>query len=478
MKTIFIALDHGLAVAYFFETNLINTLVERDARIVVLAPEAMLPLLRERYPNSKVIIESVRDVQTTRYKKEYHPSLQEYFEHVRRASASPRIPLMYVDRNRKWKEIEAKERHKIALLLLRPVIGLLRYSRLARWVFRRVQQALFTPRIYDDLFDRYQPDLILSNSAGWRLDQYLLREAKRRRIKTATIIVGWDNPSSQGLPGALVDYVIVWSEVHKRELVVGVDWPARHVYVCGMPLYDGYISKKWLMPREEYFKLHDLDPGKHLIAFAATALGISPNIHIVELLAEMVKNQSFDQPSQLLVRLHPNHFKPFPHYRAEAEAIYKLAEQYQDMHVVAPKEVSKVLERYSGEDFPEKASMLAYCDVLVTIYSTMVVEAALHGKPSVSACIDAPVGWKDKFSLPLREIADWPTATRVNQAKAGKLAMTADELRQAINIYLSNPDLDMAERRKFLEDEMTFLNGEATRVTAECLWSLACGDKV
>ena len=122
--------------------------------------------------------------------------------------------------------------------------------------------------------------------------------------------------------------------------------------------------------------------------------------------------------------------------------------------------------------------MLAYCDVLVTIYSTMVVEAALHGKPSVSACIDAPVGWKDKFSLPLREIADWPTATRVNQAKAGKLAMTADELRQAINIYLSNPDLDMAERRKFLEDEMTFLNGEATRVTAECLWSLACGDKV
>ncbi len=32
------------------------------------------------------------------------------------------------------------------------------------------------------------------------------------------------------------------------------------------------------------------------------------------------------------------------------------------------------LERYAGEDYPEKASMMAHCDVLVTLYSTMVVE--------------------------------------------------------------------------------------------------------
>ena len=475
MKTIFIAFDHGLAVAYFFETALLGYLLEKEARIVVLVPEAMLSLLRERYSHLNIIIESVRDVQATQYRKEYHASLQEYFEHVRRAGASLRIPLNYVERNRLWKEIDARGRHKIALLLLRPAIWLLRHSRLARQVFRHIQQALFTPHIFDDLFDRYQPDLLLSNTAGWRMDQYLLREAGRRGIRTGAVIVGWDNPSSQGLPGALVDDVIVWSEIHKQELVDGVDWPAGHVHICGMPLYDGYISGKWLMSRDEYFELHSLDPNKHLIAFAATALGISPNIHIVEMLAEMVKNQVFSRPAQLLVRLHPNHFKPYPHYRAEAEAIYKLAEQYPDMHVVAPKEVSKGVERYSGEDFPEKSSMLAYCDVLVTIYSTMVVEAALHGKPSVSACIDSPVGWKDRFSIPLREIADWPTAMRVNRAKAGRVAFTADELREAISIYLSNPDLDLAERRKFLEDEMAYLNGEATRVTAECLWSLAQG---
>jgi hypothetical protein len=472
MKTIFVTLDHGLSVAYFFETDLIKLLLEKGVRIVVLVPDAMLPLLRERYGNLNVIVESTCDAQVAKYKLGYHPSLQEYFEHVRRASASPRIPLTYVDRNRKWKETEAKGRHKFALILLRPVIWLLRHSRVSRLAFRRLQQKLFTSNIYTDLFDRYQPDLVISNTAGWRMDQYLLREASRRGIKTAAVIVGWDNPSSQGLPGAFVDYVIVWSEVHKHELVDGVDWPAKNVLIGGMPLYDGYISRKWVMPRDEYFKLHDLDPNKKLVAYAATALGISPNFHIVKLLADIINSQSLGEPSQLLVRLHPNHFKPYPHYQEEAKAIYELAKQYPDMHVVAPKEVAKGLERYSGEDFPEKASMLTYCDVLVTIYSTMVVEAALHGKPSVSACIDAPNGWGKKFWVPLHEIPYWPTATRINKANAGKTAMTADELCQYIDEYLANPDLNATERRRFLESELAFLDGESTQVTAKLLLSL------
>jgi len=476
-KTILLVLDHGLALAYFLETDLVNLLAEKDARLVLLVAEAMLPLLREKYSNPRIIFESVRDKQALRYQKSHYAGLQELFDHVRRASASRRVPLTYVDTHRRRREMEARGRRKIVLPFLRPLIGLLRRSRLARLLFRHTLQILFTPHIYDDLFERYQPDLIVCNTAGWRLDQYLLREAKRRGIKTATVIVGWDNPSSQGLPGAFIDYAVVWSEIHKWEMVAGVDWPAEKVYIGGMPLYDGYISRKWVMPRDEYFKLHHLDPNKRLIAFAATALSISPNLHLVKLLTEMTGGQTLEAPSQLLIRLHPNHFKASPHYQEEARAIYEIARQFPDVHVVEPKEVPGGFERYSGEDFPEKGSMLAHCDILVTIYSTMVVEAALHDKPFISACIDTPGGWPDKFWVPLHEVPGWPTASRVNRAKAGKLALTPEELRQALNDYLSHPDLNAAERRHFVEDELTFLNGEATRRTADHLWSLACGDK-
>lgn len=107
----------------------------------------------------------------------------------------------------------------------------------------------------------------------------------------------------------------------------------------------------------------------------------------------------------------------------------------------------------------------------------MVVEAALHDKPFISACIDTPGGWQDKFWVPLHEVPSWPTASRVNRAKAGKLALTSEELRQALDDYLSHPDLNAAERCHFVEAELTFLNGEATRRTADYLWSLAYGDK-
>ena len=35
----------------------------------------------------------------------------------------------------------------------------------------------YTPGMYTDLFERYQPDLVVASTPGWRLDRYLLREA-------------------------------------------------------------------------------------------------------------------------------------------------------------------------------------------------------------------------------------------------------------------------------------------------------------
>lgn len=477
MTTIFVSLDQGLAMAYFLETDLLRLLADRpDSRLVILVPEEMLDLLASRYARPGVIFESMRNREAARYQREYFGGLQYNLEYLRRASASRRIPLTYVDTHRQRKEAEAENAlYLLYLKSLRPILWINRRSRLVRMAFRRLSSALFTPHIYDDLFERYRPDLVVANTAGWRLDQYLLREAHRRGIRTLTFIVGWDNPSSQGLPGAFVDYATVWSAEHKRELVEGVDWPAENVHIGGMPLYDGYFSRRWVIPREEYFRQHGLDPAKKLIAFAATALSISPNLHIIRELAGMVARQEFGLPTQLLIRLHPNHFKDQPHYRDEMRAIRELTAGLPDVHVVEPREMPGGLERYSGEDYPEKSSMLAHCDVLVTIYSTMVVEAAAHGKPFVSACIDTDQGWPGKFWVPLHEVPTWPTASRVNAMKAGKLALTPEQLRQAVRAYLLDPTEDEAARRAFLQRELTYTDGSATRRTAEFIWSVATG---
>jgi hypothetical protein len=99
----------------------------------------------------------------------------------------------------------------------------------------------------------------------------------------------------------------------------------------------------------------------------------------------------------------------------------------------------------------------------------MVVETAVHDTPIVAAVIDVPGGWNipKKFSLSLKKIGNWPTHKRFRDAKAGRVAQTESELRDILNAYLKDRTLDAAERRKFVDDEVTFTDGTSGKRTAE-----------
>jgi CDP-glycerol glycerophosphotransferase (TagB/SpsB family) len=129
---------------------------------------------------------------------------------------------------------------------------------------------------------------------------------------------------------------------------------------------------------------------------------------------------------------------------------------------------------YSGEDMPEKASMMAYSDIFLTVYSTMVVETAIHDRPIVSVCLDTPGGWNTpgKFTLSLTEIGEWPTHQRFRWAQAGRVAFDEAGLSSEVNRYLRDPHADQEQRQKFIRDECTFTDGSAGRRAGEWILSL------
>jgi len=350
-------------------------------------------------------------------------------------------------------------------------ILLLRNFAFARKLLVRMQNR-FTPRpnLYADLFALHKPDLLIASTAGWRLDRYLLREAALHNVPTMAAIVGWDNPSSYAIRGAPMDYATCWSQLQKDELVYGSDWDPERVHISGIPSYDGYFRKEWLLSKEDYFKLHGLDPKLKLISYACSFVHFAPNYPNIEALAKLVSSDALAEPSQLLIRLHPSHFQDKPKiFAEERERIFALESKYPHVHVVKPVALGGSLGYYSGEDMDEKSSMMAHSDVLVTVYSTMVVETAVHDTPIVAAVIDVPGGWNKprKYSLSLKKIGNWPTHKRFREAKAGRVASNEKELCEVINLYLKNPSLDFAERRKFIEDEITFTDGTSGKRTAE-----------
>lgn len=468
---VFVSADHGLAIVYFLQSEVVPSLLEAGLEVVLLTDDAIRERIQRSFGRPGLTIEGLRLKQARAYFQRERNSLQWWLDFLRRAGASNRINLQAVDSYIRQVETEAHVRRRLLFPAMRGLVGAMRRSRRIRQGVARLQSA-FNPGLYADLFERYRPALVIASTPGWRFDRYLLREAAARGVKTAATIVGWDNPSSYSLPGAPVDWITCWSEIQKQELVLGSDWTPERVNVGGIPSYDGYFKGEWLMPRQEYFRLHGMDPERRLISYACSFISFSPNIQNVEALARLVSSDGLSEPCQLLVRLHPNHFMEVPRFVAEREQIRELARRLPHVHVVEPVPLGGELGYYSGEDMPEKSSMMAYSDVFTTVYSTMVVEAAAHGRPVVSVCLDSPAGWPGKYTLPLSRIGGWPTHARFRQSGAGREALDEEQLRRAVDEYLANPCADDAARRRFILQECTYTDGSAGRRTAEFLLGL------
>ncbi len=467
-----ISADHGLAVVYFLQTDVLPTLLEGGAEVVLLTDDGLKEQITARLGQPGLVVEGLRLKQARRYFEQNSHSLQYWLHFLRWMGGSNRVNTNAMDGHLRQMGYEASPRGKMIMPFVRLATAALRRSQPARRMLIDAQRR-YTSQVYGDLFRQYQPELVVASTPGWRLDRFLLREAAQSGIPTAAVIVGWDNPSSYRLPGAPVDWINCWSEIQKQELVLGSDWPAERVHVGGIPSYDGYFRKTWLMPRQEYFALHGLDPQRKLLSYACSFVTFSPNYANIETLARLVHEERLREPCQLLIRLHPNHFMPGSLYEGEAQRVRALIADMPHVHLVEPVPLGGELGHYSGEDMPEKASMMAYSDIFLTVYSTMVVETAIHDRPIISVCIDVPGGWNTpgKFSLSLTEIAEWPTHQRFRAAGAGRVAFDAEQLQDDINRYLGNPQADGERRRAFIREECTFTDGSAGRRTGEYLLS-------
>ena len=470
-RRVFISADHGLAVVYFLQSDVVTGLLEAGVEVVLLTDDGLCDRIQESFGKPGLLIEGLRLKRARAYFQSEHNSIQWWLDFLRRAGAANRINLEAVDSYVRQVQGEAHTRRRILFPLMKGMVGAMRQSKQVRQVIVRVQNR-FNPGLYSDLFDRYRPDLVIASTPGWRLDRYILREAAARGIGTASVIVGWDNTSSYSLPGAPVEWINCWSEIQKEELIQGADWAPQRINIGGIPSYDGYFQEQWLMPRRDYFHLHGLDPERKLISYACSFISFSPNIQNIEALARLVSSNSLAAPTQLLVRLHPNHFMDVPRFITERERIRQMGRELRHVHVVEPVPLGGELGYYSGEDMPEKSSMMAYSDVFTTVYSTMVVEASVHARPVISVCIDSEAGWPGKFTLPLSKIGGWPTHARFRKSGAGRETLNEEQLRQAINYYLENPHADHEAREKFVSQECTFVDGSAGIRTARYLLSL------
>jgi len=428
----------GFVARYLLRTDVLGALREAGTRIVVLTPNHQEQYLRAELHELGVALEPLRAsisvvMRSRLWLLLYH--LRTYT--LGEVAATPALREKYAGARG-----HQRSRNRAVAWLINAALQILWKSRSARRALLGLESFLFSPRLHRDLFERYQPDLVVATSPGWFVaDALVLREARRSGVATAVTVLSWDNPTSKGYRGAQPDRIIAWSERMADQVATHHDYPRDRIEACGVPHFDPYRRDGALWSREELSSKLGLDPTRRLVVFASSSPAHhSHNLDVAEAIASAVADDSLGSPVQLVVRVHPIYFRP--DHMTPIDGYRKLAERYQHVHLDVPEVKSDRLrcDMPSSENL-RLGSLLKSCDVLVNVFSTTTLEAFLLDTPVV---LVSPSG---------RAFGEYAHIRPLAQGSAALIADTPADVVTHIRRYLREPALHFEARQRLALEE-------------------------
>jgi hypothetical protein len=452
LRTVFLVVHMGFAARYLLRTDILSTLKAAGVRIVILTPNPDEPYMAKEFSDSGVLLERLRvdwtDVSLVTASRAW--SLCFYLRKYTLAGGHRSEALQ-----EKYANFDAmvRARNRFLAACFRLALNGLWRSHALRRLLLGIETRLFTRAVHDDLFDRYEPHLVVTTSPGWFFpDAVVLREARARGVAGATLVLSWDNPTSKGYRGAEPERTIVWSDEMARQIAEHHDYPRAQIRVEGVPHFDHYVREGALLTREELCEQLGLDPARRLILFATSSPGIfRRNAAVAETLAQAIATDALGVPAQLVVRLHPINFRP--DHRTPLDEYRRLVEAYPNVQLDVPEVRSERLRvDMAASDGLRLGSLIKHCDVLVNVFSTTTLEAFLVDRPVVLVSsevdLDRGVGGRR------REFHEYEHVRSVMAEQAARVAYSLPEIVDHLRAYLADPSLDAEGRSRVAAREL------------------------
>ena len=207
----------------------------------------------------------------------------------------------------------------------------------------------------------------------------LVRAGQALDIPTVYLMNSWDNPAVKAMMLGAPDRLVVWGE-HSRQLAhERLDMPLDRVVPLGAAQLDVYRTT----PREDsatYRRRLGVPEGHRLLLYAGSSKGLNETAHLLRLEQAIA---SGDLPrTTVLFRPHPWRGKP----AGEADFF---AQPWKHV-MMAPDMADYYRKSRTGEvdfhlaDYADTHVTLSAVDAVISPLSTILLEAAMHGKPSVA----------------------------------------------------------------------------------------------
>ncbi|MFZ1057706.1 MAG: CDP-glycerol glycerophosphotransferase family protein [Candidatus Rokuibacteriota bacterium] len=289
---------------------------------------------------------------------------------------------------------------------------------------RRIE-ALIPPRQSAvALLDELRPDLFFCPTLVHEgADVELLKAARLRGVPTAAYVAGWDTLTSKGFFLLPPDYLLVWGEQSVRHAVEHHGFARERVIATGAPHLDVYGPGFPVEPREEFLGRRGIDPAKRVILFAGTTISYWEDEPLqLRSLSEAVASGEL-KDCVVWYRPHPRRA-----YR-DVEPLRDLPGVYVDDQVIRQKTTGAASYSTRPEDLLHYRSLMDASEGLITAFSTMIIEAALLGKPSLVVGF----GRSDGSHARLIEHSKYEHSDEVvNKTPGVTLCRSLDELKQGV----------------------------------------------
>lgn len=306
----------------------------------------------------------------------------------------------------------------------------------------------------EQLFDKYQPRLVVAANPGLVFSEVpLLRTARRRGVFSMAIDPSWDNFTNKLIPVRQVDRLVVWNDIMKAQAMSLHGYRDDAIRVAGAPQFDSYFRPQMRTPREEFFRKIGADPSRKLIALTTTPRSLyRHHDHVLRSLVPALAGLLTG--AQILVRLHP---------RDEVDS-YREFMNVPNVIIEKPfRDTVKVADGLAIDVMPENQRHLGdtmrYADCVVNVASTIAIEACIFDTPVVNICFDGP--GEEPYVTSARRYYSFTHYVNITSRGAVRVAQSPDEMVAMVARYLQEPTLDASGRRQVVLDQCQFTDGRS-----------------
>jgi hypothetical protein len=243
------------------------------------------------------------------------------------------------------------------------------------WIGRRIRAR---PAVaLESLLDRERPDAIVHPSVldGVFIND-LVESGKVRGIPVVALMNSWDNPSTKRAVVGHPDWLGVWGEQSRRHAMEYMGMASRCIVELGAAQFDVFNGPP-RQTRTQFCRLHDADEALPLILYAGSSKQADEYAQL-EALEQAIEDRRVPRVT-LIYRPHPwgggglggerIAVRAWRHVRLESTM-----RSYLDA-------IASGSKRAILPDYRDTHDVLSNVDAVVSPLSTILIEAAMHGKP-------------------------------------------------------------------------------------------------